>query len=71
MKAEFEEVKRKTVAKSNNTVLWGLIFGQCSNSVQQTIKAKDGYDKNVYHLVWSLITIKKEISGVTHQSNLP
>lgn len=43
--AEIEEVKRKTVAKSNNTALWGLIIGQCSNSVQQTIKAKMGMIK--------------------------
>ena len=69
--AAFSEFnKRKTVAKSNKAALWGLIMGQCSNSLQQVVKAEDGYDGNVYNPVWLLNTIKKVISGVTHQSNL-
>jgi len=70
-KAAFSEYnKRKTAVTSNMAALWGLVMGQCTLGLQQVVKAEEGYDDNVYNPVWLLNTIKKVISGVTHQSNI-
>ena len=61
--------KRRTAAFSNLAALWGLIMGQCSSALQQHIKAEEGYYQNQYNPIWLLKTVKKVISGVTHQSN--
>ena len=61
--------KRRTAASSNLAAPWGLIMGQCSSALQQHIKAEEGYDQNQYNPIWLLKTVKKVISGVTHQSN--
>ena len=33
---------------SNMAVLWGIILGQCTGSLQQHIKAEDDYDQHLY-----------------------
>ena len=55
-KAAFSEYnKRKTALTSNMAALWG----QCSSSLQQVIKAEEAYDTNIYNPVWLLDTSKR------------
>ena len=52
--AEFN--KRKAVAESNITALWGIIFGQYIASLQQHIKAEEEYDQHICDAVWQRCT---------------
>ena len=66
--AEFN--KRKTAAESYMAALWSIIFGQCTGSLQQHIKAEGEYDQHICDAVWLLQILKKVIAGAINQSNI-
>lgn len=73
LKSELTDYTKRTVlAKSNMASLWGIVIGQCTDSLQEQIRAKDEYETNSsnYDSIWLIKTLKKVISGVTAQSNI-
>ena len=73
LKSELTDyTKRAVLAKSNMASLWGIVIGQCTDSLQEQIRAEDEYETNSsnYDSIWLIKTLKKVISGVTAQSNI-
>ena len=59
--------KRAVLAKSNMASLWGIVIGQCTDSLQEQIRAEDEYETNSlnYDSIWLTKALKKVFSGVT------
>jgi len=67
-----EYTKRTVLAKSNIASLWGIVIGQCTDSLQEQVCAEDEYETNSsnYDSIWLIKSLKKVISGITAQSNI-
>jgi len=71
LKSELTDyTKRAVLAKSKMASLSGIVIGQCTDTLQEQIRAEDEYETNSsnYDSIWLIKTLKKVISGVTAQS---
>ena len=61
LKSELTDyTKRAVLAKSNMASLWGIVIGQCTDSLQEQIRAEDEYETNSsnYDSIWLIKSLK-------------
>ena len=63
--------QRLTDLENNQEKLYGLVWGQCSNRLQELIKADEEFEEKsrAYDYIWLLKKCKMILSGVDEQAN--
>ena len=63
--------KKRSLLKANMAKLWGIIIGQCTKALVESIRAEHGWEEEQigYNAIWLLKAIKRIVQGVTTSPN--
>ena len=63
--------KKRSLLKANMAKLWGIIIGQCTKALVESIRAEHDWEEEQigYNAIWLLKAIKRIVQGVTTSSN--
>ena len=63
--------KKRDLLKENMAKLWGIIFGQCTKALVESLRAEADFEQEQedYNAIWLLKSIKRVVQGVTTSSN--
>ena len=63
--------KKRSLLKANMAKLWGIIIGQCTKALVESVRAEHDWEEEQvgYNAIWLLKAIKRIVQGVTTSSN--